>query len=112
MCSILHVMNIQELGLALKEARLAKNISQSELSQSTLLSRSTISALESGRIVEIGIGKVMQLCSVLGLRLSLEHEQLRPTLMQLLKERSAKPLPSAPGRKRAPRRFKQPVSDK
>lgn len=101
-------MDIKELGALLKGARLAKGISQEDLSKSTLLSRSSISALESGRIVEIGIGKVMQLCSVLGLRLAVEHEQPRPTLMQLVKERSAKPLPAAPGRKRAPRRSKHP----
>lgn len=102
-------MDIRELGLALKSARLAKGVSQEDLCKLTLLSRSTLSALENGRIAEVGIGKVMQLCSVLGLRLSLEHALPRPTLMQLVKERASKPLPTAPGRKRAPRRAKQPV---
>lgn len=106
MSCMLAVMDIIELGVTLKAARLAKGISQVDLCQSTLLSRSTLSAFENGRIAELGIGKILQLCSVLGLRLTIEHELPRPTLMQLVKERAGKPLPFAPGRKRAPRRAK------
>lgn len=102
-------MNLIDIGAALKAARLAQRLSQEDLCQSTLVSRSTLSALENGRIAELGIGKIMQLCSVLDLRLVLEHDLPRPTLMQLVKERTGKPLPSSLGRQRAPRRAKPPA---
>jgi transcriptional regulator with XRE-family HTH domain len=99
-------MNIDELGSLLRTARLAQNISQETLCKDALISRATLSQFENGHLAEIGVNKIMQICSRLGLRLSLEQATQRPTLRQLVRQqKQALPVeperPVAPVRKRA-----------
>jgi transcriptional regulator with XRE-family HTH domain len=103
-------MDMIALGAALRAARLNKGISQETLCASTRIARSTLSSLENGRIAEIGITKVMEVCAVLGLRITLEEAFPRPTLMQLVHEREKKVGVSTVTRMRAPRRIVKKIS--
>ena len=74
-------MNLEDLGKALKQARKQKQWTQAELGDQLGMSRATVSALE------IGIRKVMALCSLLGLELQVQTRQTkRPTLHTLVSE--------------------------
>lgn len=62
-------------------------MTQAELSGLLGMSRATLSALENGTVREVGIRKVMAICSVLGLELIAQPiRQQRPTLHTLVDE--------------------------
>lgn len=80
-------MNILELGQAIRTARKQRKMTQTELTVQLGISRATLSALENGTINEVGIRKVMAICSVLGLELNVQPLQSRrPTLHTLAAE--------------------------
>ena len=80
-------MNILELGQTIRTARKQRNMTQTELTELLGISRATLSALENGTINEVGIRKVMAICSVLGLEISVQPLQARrPTLHTLAAE--------------------------
>lgn len=82
-------MDIQTLGVNLREARKQRNLTQAELADMTGMSRATLSGIENGTISEIGIRKIMALCSVLGLELHVQNlSRHRPTLHTLVDEAS------------------------
>jgi transcriptional regulator with XRE-family HTH domain len=62
-------MNLFEFGQALKEARIAQRLTQSELASRTGVSLSSISGLERGSLSEIGTVKLLQLFAAVGLEL-------------------------------------------
>lgn len=76
-------MNMIELGAKLREARLQRNLSQEELGAPLGMSRSTISGIETGKVTEVGIRKVMAICASLGLELYVEAKHRYPTLPEL-----------------------------
>jgi HTH-type transcriptional regulator/antitoxin HipB len=76
-------MDMFDLGIAIKRARLSKQMTQEELCVAVGLARPTLSRLENGRMPEIGIRKVMDLCGRLGLEITLQEAHGRPTLQQL-----------------------------
>jgi HTH-type transcriptional regulator/antitoxin HipB len=82
-------MSFPEIAAAIRAARKASKRSQGELAQSLGMSRATISAIENGTIGEIGIRKVIALCSELGLTLQVGKQSKRPTLQELREERRA-----------------------
>jgi transcriptional regulator with XRE-family HTH domain len=82
-------MTLAEIGTKLRDARKARQLSQGALAQSLGMSRATISGLENGTIGELGIRKLMALATRLGLEVSVETRQTRPTLQQLREERRA-----------------------
>ena len=106
MQSIWHVMDMIELGTALKEARLIKQRSQQEVCDLLGLSRATLSKLENGRLPELGIRKVMNICDLLGLQITLFPASSRPTLQQLQAENKAIALAAEapPGQQRVRRK--------
>ena len=62
-------------------------LSRAELAKRALVSRSTLEALENGRIGELGYAKVNKILTVLGLEFRLqEMNSSRPTLDELLIE--------------------------
>ena len=80
-------MDFTQLGRQLKEARLAHRLSQLELAQPLGMSRATISAIESGRCVEIGVRKLTALLQQVGLDLYVGARRARPTLDDIRAER-------------------------
>ncbi len=80
-------MTINELGAVIRDSRKEKQLTQSELSGRLGMSRATLSALENGTISELGIRKVLAICSVLGLELVIQPQVCkRPTLHTLVSE--------------------------
>lgn len=80
-------MTIVELGQAIRHARKQARLTQTELTERLGISRATLSALENGTINEVGIRKVMAICSVLGLEITAQPLQVRrPTLHTLAAE--------------------------
>mgnify|MGYP002078375602 CR=1 FL=1 len=80
-------MDLEELGKALKQARKQKHWTQAELAEQLGMSRATVSAIENATVNEIGIRKVIALCSLLGLELQVQTRQTkRPTLHALVSE--------------------------
>jgi HTH-type transcriptional regulator / antitoxin HipB len=82
-------MTLVEMGLRLSAARKSKRTTQADLAALLGMSRATISGLENGTVSEIGIRKVMALCTTLGLELVVQDKPRRPTLQQLMAERDA-----------------------
>jgi len=80
-------MTLEDIGKAIREARKQQGRSQDHVARALGMSRATISAIENGTVVEIGVRKVIALCSELGLALSVGPETRRPTLQDLRAER-------------------------
>lgn len=80
-------MDMPILGRALRVARKQRNLTQTHLCEMVGMSRATLSGIENGTIGEVGIRKVMALCSALGLELSVQTlASRRPTLHTLVDE--------------------------
>lgn len=80
-------MDMQSLGKTLRQARKQRELNQTDLCELAGISRATLSGIENGTIPEIGIRKVMALCSVLGLELNAQPlTPRRPTLHTLVDE--------------------------
>ena len=82
-------MTLSDLGLVLKDARKRAGLSQEQLARPVGMSRTTISALESGRCEEIGFAKLSALFDILGLDLTAAARKGRPTVDDLRAERRA-----------------------
>jgi HTH-type transcriptional regulator / antitoxin HipB len=81
-------MDISELGQAILLRRKKIQMSQAQLAAANGMSRATISALENGRLAELGVRKVLALCATLGLKLELTEVNTRPTLRDLIEEKN------------------------
>jgi transcriptional regulator with XRE-family HTH domain len=69
--------------------RKAMGLSQAALAKKARVSRSTIDALENGRLGELGYAKITNILSALGLELKLQEAGARrPTLEDLMNEES------------------------
>jgi transcriptional regulator with XRE-family HTH domain len=78
---------MQTLGASIRAARKQRHLTQADLCVQVGMSRATLSGIENGTINEIGIRKVMALCSVLGLELTTQAlATRRPTLHTLVDE--------------------------
>ncbi len=83
-------MDMAEIGVAIRDARKQRNLSQAQLGDLLGMSRATISGIETGMIAEVGIRKVMALCAALGLELYVGQQHKYPTLQELRQERHEK----------------------
>ncbi len=79
-------MYLDEIGELIGKARKSKKLTQAYLASQLGMSRATISKIENGTIPEIGIRKVLSLCTALGLSLVVQEKTKRPTLQQLMQE--------------------------
>ena len=79
-------MDMINLGQVILLRRKRLKISQAQLALANGMSRATISALENGRLAELGIRKVLAICATLGLTVELVEVSTRPTLRDLIKE--------------------------
>ncbi len=75
--NMLKIMHIRELGPIISARREAIGLTQQQLADFSSLSRATISELERGSIVELGITKLDEIFSVLGLSLNAGEQKLR-----------------------------------
>jgi HTH-type transcriptional regulator / antitoxin HipB len=83
-------MRLVDVGPLLKAARKAAGLAQEQLASPLGMSRTTISAIESGRCQEIGFSKLAALLSAVGLELTVKPRAARPTIDELRAERRGK----------------------
>ena len=76
-------MSMIEIGLAVRDARKQRKLTQQQLGALLGMSRATISGIETGRIAEVGIRKVVALCAVLDLEITVGKRRPYPTLQEL-----------------------------
>ena len=81
--------NLTDLGLALREQRKRRGLTQAELARQAGLSRATLSLLENGSVPELGIRKVIRVLELLGLELAVRPAGAPPTLEELEAERES-----------------------
>ncbi len=62
-------MFLDEIGIRVRERRLALGLSQDRLAKLAGLSRATVNQLESGALQDLGVAKLAALLGLLGLRL-------------------------------------------
>jgi transcriptional regulator with XRE-family HTH domain len=79
-------MDMNEIGAFIRQARKQRKLSQEQLGRVLGMSRATISGVETGKVVELGIRKTMALCASLGLELSVGPRREYPTLQELRRE--------------------------
>lgn len=85
-------MDIIELGEAIREKRIEKKLSQTQLAERAGVSRVRLNALEKGRAGNIGFISVMQILSELNLDLRMTtYNRGRPTLDDLQEENKNAP---------------------
>lgn len=75
-------MNLASIGRLVAERRRARELTLAELAASAGLGRSTLAALEGGKLPELGFAKVARLCSALGLALEARATELDEPLMR------------------------------
>jgi transcriptional regulator with XRE-family HTH domain len=81
------MLSLSSLGAQIAARRRKLGLSQAELAQRASIGRSTVDALENGRIGELGFSKITKILAALGLKLSLQETgSRRPTLDELIQE--------------------------
>jgi len=70
-------MNLSDIGIAVRARREALGLSQGQLAHLSGLSRQTVVGLENGRLNDLGINRVGQVLSILGLEASLPTTRAR-----------------------------------
>lgn len=76
----MRILNLTELGAAIRAARNAKGMSQAELALSVGTKQEWISRLENGRLPNPGLASVMQACTAVDLAISIEGAVLQPSI--------------------------------
>lgn len=69
-------MNLHGIGLLVAERRRGRRLTLQALATEAQVGRSTLAALESGKLRELGYGKVVRICAAVGLVL-----EARPTAL-------------------------------
>lgn len=90
-------MDIYDIGETIRNHRRAKGLRQVDLAMKAGVSRSTLNALENGKLHELGIRKIATLLAILGMRLTTEAATpQRPTLEDLIREQELEDLKRLP----------------
>ncbi|WP_428739881.1 helix-turn-helix domain-containing protein [Sulfurimonas sp.] len=79
-------MDLQQLGLEIKQLRKEKKYSQDDMEQFSGITKRTISKIENGFIDEVGIKKVALLLDLLGMEFCLRPKGHPKTFEELLNE--------------------------
>ena len=79
-------MDMFEIGAAIRAARAQRKLNQEQVGKMLGMSRATISGIETGKVVEVGVRKLMALCAVVGLDVSVGVRRPYPTLQELRSE--------------------------
>ena len=88
-------MDIVELGLAFRDARIARRLTQQDTARHAGVSVATISRLERGDLLEIGVVKLISLFGIVGLDLTTRPKGHSRTLDDIQIEYSAAKLPDS-----------------
>jgi transcriptional regulator with XRE-family HTH domain len=81
------MLTLSSIGERIAERRRSQGLSQAALAKRTGVGRTTLDALENGRLGELGLSKIIKLLTALGLELSLkESVSCRPTFDDLMRE--------------------------
>jgi transcriptional regulator with XRE-family HTH domain len=81
------MLDLPTIGVEIIKRRKALRLRQSDVAERAGVSRSTVDALENGRLGELGFGKVSRILAVIGLELLLQEAvRRRPTLEDLMEE--------------------------
>jgi transcriptional regulator with XRE-family HTH domain len=78
-------MRLQELGHAIRKARISRDLTQAELAAAAGVSRTTLNRLENGLFPDLGVNKLQALLAQVGLGLSLQPaiEPARPDFIRM-----------------------------
>jgi transcriptional regulator with XRE-family HTH domain len=74
-------MNLQSIGALIAERRRGRGLTLSQLAARARVGRSTLAALESGKLAELGLGRVARICEALDLVLEARPLRLEAPLM-------------------------------
>lgn len=78
------MMDLSDIGLAIRDARKSKRMTQDQLAKAVGLSRYTIIQIETGQVSDIGIRKVLSVLTALALEINIQKMQTRrPTLHEM-----------------------------
>ena len=91
-------MNLAELSAAFRRARIAANLTQQQVAESSGVARSRVSLFETGMLPEIGAVKMLSLFDAVGLELIARRPGHQRTLDDVLAESDA--VDEAPPRQR------------
>lgn len=87
------MLDLATIGERVAQTRKSAGLTQTQLARQAQIGRSTLDALENGRLGELGFAKIARLLKSLGLDLQLrEASTSRPTLEDLLAEDAEQPL--------------------
>lgn len=79
--------DFKRIGSQVREARKEKGLTQAALAAGAGISRTTLSLLESGKVQDLGIRKVIRILDRLGLELTTRPAGAPPTLEEIRKDR-------------------------
>lgn len=79
-------MDLKELGKEIQKLRKEKKLSQTQLCEDLYISRTTLSSLENGNGIDVGIRKVLWILDYLGYQLSIKEKNRFPTFEELRDE--------------------------
>jgi transcriptional regulator with XRE-family HTH domain len=74
-------MNLQTIGHLIAERRRAKGLTLTQLAAQAAVGRSTLAALEAGKLQELGLERVARLCAAVDLVLEARPLELKEPLM-------------------------------
>ena len=84
-----NMLSLSTLVKDIARKRRELGLSQAELAKTAKIGRSTLDALENGRLGELGYSKITNILTALGLELKLQEASTRrPTLEELMNEES------------------------
>jgi len=75
-------MNLLSVGYQIAQRRQARGLTLTALASAAGVGRSTLAALEAGKLPELGFEKVARLCAAVGLELEVRPPELEAPLMQ------------------------------
>src|SRR5208282_1592381 len=75
------LMNLQSIGHLIAEQRRAKGLTLTQLAAQAEVGRSTLAALEAGKLSELGLERVGRLCAAVDLVLEARPLELKEPLM-------------------------------
>jgi transcriptional regulator with XRE-family HTH domain len=71
-------MYFQDIGVALRKARLSRGLTQNELATQANVSRGTVNQLETGVFPDLGVKKLLALLNSVGLEMFIQDKSAKP----------------------------------